>query len=191
MASLQPTTIGGNTAWHDGNLGNIINRGNPGSGSPLLLDKIGDAHFYSASNPGTFAISTEMVENSVYELAYHSDGGSNNQDFSLYPNYTTYSSQFAVYYWGSPGSPSVFNQTMSYVYFDHYGGSSGNTPNGIITIMNFRDEKTFTYRGSDTASVCMGSGQWNNSSTRWQYVGNLSMAAFGNSTVQVVVRRIA
>lgn len=191
MATLQATTIGGQTAWHDGNLGNIISRGNPGQGSPLLLSNIGDTHYYSASSPGNFFISTEMIENAVYELSYFSDGGTANQDFSLYPNYTTYGSQFRHYYWGSPGTPTIFDQTLNYVYFDHYGGGVGNAPNGTLTIMNFRNEKTYIYRGSDTGSVCMGTGSWNNNTTQWQYVGYLSMAALANSTVHVTVRRLS
>ena len=70
MATLQASTISGNTMWHTGNHGRVISRGDPGSGAPLLLNKVGEVHFYT-KNGGTFIdISTQIVEDAMYEMYY-------------------------------------------------------------------------------------------------------------------------
>lgn len=191
MAQLvSGTTYGGQTAWHAGNYGRVISRGNPGAGSPLALLNIGDTHYYFGGSTSAVQISTEMAENSVYELSYYTTfGGNNNQDFVLNPNYTTYGNQFRHFYWGSP-TVYVFDQTLSTIYFDHYAGGVGTGPNGLLTIHNYRDGKTYTYRGSDTGSVCLGTGSWTNQSQQWQFVGTMVLSGFVNANWKIFVRRI-
>lgn len=188
MANLQSSTISGNTMWHTGNHGRTINRGNPGSGSPLLLSKLGEVHHYSANSVTTIDISTEMVEDSMYELYYTwTDQSGTNCDPNILPNYTTYGSQFTGFYWGSPGF-AVFNQTLSSFYTDHYAGGVGNLAVGRYILFNRRGHKQIIYQGGDTESVCQGAVRWNNNTTQWQYVGRMSGYPSGN--IKVWVRRI-
>lgn len=189
MANLQSSTISGNTMWHFGNHGRVINRGNPGQGSALSLTKLGEVHFYSSNGATSLDISTTMVENSIYELyfQYLTNSGSN-CDPLLYPNYTAYSGQFASFYWGSPGF-NVFNQgSNNGFYTDHYGGGVGNLPCGKYVLFNKRTKKQVLYQGGDTESVCQGGVRWNNSTTVWSNVGRLAGMPTGD--IRAWVRRI-
>lgn len=191
---LSGTTILGNTALHAGNYANVVNRGNPGSGSTLLLDKIDGAHLYNATNVSNIDISTTMVEDAVYEVQYGTTSSGANIDIILYPNFTTYSSQFTMKYWASmpTASPSWFDfsQTNSFFYFDHQNGGSGTNPKGKWTIHNVRARKNVIYHGGDDNSVCFGTGRWNNNSTQWSNVGTiLGLQSAGE--IWVMVRRIA
>ena len=194
MATLSSgTTVAGSTALHANNYGNVLYRGNPGSGNTLLLDVLDGAHFYTATNVSTMSVPTTMVENAVYEVQYGTTTSGSNIDIILFPNFTTYASQFTVKYWSSMPSATPswfeFNQTFSYFYFDHQNGAAGTNPKGKWTIFNFRARKLITYHGGDDNSVTIGTGRWNNSSNQWLNVGDIGGL---NSTgeIWVMVRRI-
>ncbi len=189
MATLQATTVQGNAVWTGANYNRVVNRGNPGSGSPLLLSDFGTMHYYYITNANSIVISTQVVENAVYEVHYMTYSTGANQDPKLTPNYTDYGSAFANYYWGSPGTPTVFDQTSNGFYFDHYGGGEGLQPCGTFTIFTHRAKKQCMYYGGDTASVAVGTGRWNDSTTVWSYVGTLSGLATA-AELKVFVRRI-
>jgi hypothetical protein len=189
MASLQTTTILGNPVWTTGNYNRVINRGNPGSGSPLLLSDFGTVHYYYATNTASLVVSTQLVENAVYELHYMTYSTGANQDPRLIPNYTTYGGQFSNYYWGSPGSPTVFDQNSPDFYFDHYGGGEGVNPCGTFTLFTHRAKKQCMYYGGDSASVCVGTGRWNNSTTQWLHAGTFQGIATA-AELKIFIRRI-
>jgi hypothetical protein len=186
---LSNTTVGGNTSFYTNDeIGKVIDRGNPGSGSPLLLSDYGVVHYYYANGVSDIQLSTTMVEDAVYELYYMTTTSGNNIDIIIYPNYTTYGGQFTMKYWGSPNFFD-FAQTQSFFYFDHLAGGTGNTPCGRFLIYNMRNLKQVQYRGGDTTSVNIGTGRWNNNSTQWVNVGTLVGLQGGN--VRVTLRRIA
>ena len=188
MASLKDSTVAGNAVYHAGNYGRIISRGNPGSATPLSLTAIGETHYYTASGVNSMEISTTMVEDAVYELYYTCSGTNPNIDIVIQPNYTTYASQFAQFYWGSP-TFYIFDQAAQpYFYFDHLAGGVGTNPSGRWILYNSRALKQVQYRGGDTQSTCMGTGRWNNTTTQWLNVGTL--VGMQSGTTHVFVRRI-
>ncbi len=195
MAQLQASTINGNTLYHAGNFNRVIDRGNPGSGSPLTLTSLYETHYYYGSGLSTIDISTTMVEDAIYELHYvTSTTAATNIDIYLAPNYTNYGSEFVDTYWASMPSvtPSFYafiGQTLSNFYFDHQNGGAGTSPCGTYTIFNNRAKKQVLYRGGDTNSVCYGTGRWNNTTTQWSNVGTLG-GLQSASDLKVYVRRI-
>jgi hypothetical protein len=188
MASLLTSTAAGSTIYHSGITNQIVNRGNPGSGNSANLYDFGVTHYYYADGVSSIDISSNILEDAVYELDYTTTTSGTNIDIIIYPNYTTYGSQFTAFYWGSPGF-YVFNQTLSYFYFDHYGGGNGSNPSGKFILYNTRNIKYAHYRGGDTDSTCMGTGRWNNNSTIWSAIGTLVGLQGGN--VRAYVKRIA
>jgi hypothetical protein len=188
MASLQTSTSSGSQIYHSGTTNRIIDRGNPGSANSANLYDFGVTHYYYADGVSSIQISSNILEDAVYELDYSTTSSSNNIDIIIQPNYTTYGNQFTAFYWGSP-SLSVFNQTLSQFYFDHLAGGEGINPSGKFILYNTRNIKYAHYRGGDTVSVCMGTCRWNNNSTIWSAVGNLVGLQSGN--VRAYVRRIA
>jgi hypothetical protein len=189
MATLQQTTINGNSLWTTSNYNRFINRGNPGSSSPLTLSSFGDVHYYWINNSGTIDISTTMVENSVYEVHYHMFNSGSNCDPIINPNYTSYGGEFTGYYYGSPGLPTYFIQTLSGFYFDHLAGVEGSNPCGTFILFNQRSKKNVIYYGGDTSSVCYGTCRWNNNTTQWLNVGRLTGIPTATE-LKVFVRRI-
>jgi hypothetical protein len=183
------TTIDLSTAWHSGNYGRTISRGNPGVGNQLLLESVGDVHYYSANGVSAIVISTQMVENAQYELFYQVQQTSgNNIDIVLQPQYSTYGNQFVNYYWCSP-NVTTFNQTLSFFYFDHFAGVQGENPCGRFILNTARDAKSALYFGTDSQSIVTGASRWYNNTTQWSGVGILTGFATGN--VRVWVRRIS
>ncbi len=188
MATLLTSTAAGSTIYNAGITNRIISRGNPGSGNSLNLYDFGITHYYYADSVSSIEISSNILEDAVYELNYTTTASGANIDIIIYPNYTSYGSQFTAFYWGSPGF-SVFNQTLSYFYFDHLGGVTGTAPSGKFILYNTRNIKFAQYRGGDTDSVCMGTARWNNNSTIWSSVGTLAGLQGGN--VRAYITRIA
>jgi len=184
--------ISGQSVYHPGNYNSIINRGNPGSGSTLLLERFDQVHVYSADGVNSIDIATNMVANSVYTVHYTTTASNANCDPYIAPNFTSYASQFSSFYYGSPqgstGLPTVFNQTLPYFYFDHYGGALGSNPCGTFTLFNFIEKKHAIYHGGDTQSHAYGTSRWNNNSTVWTSIGTL--AGITGMNVRVHVRRI-
>lgn len=188
MATLQSSSFGGQTPYHSGNTNLIVDRGNPGSGSTMNLYDFGVTHYYHASGVSSIEISSKILEDAVYELTYMCTTSGSNIDIIIYPNYSTYGSQFTAFYWGSPGF-YVFDQTTSYFYFDHYGGGYGSSPSGKFILYNTRNIKMAHYRGGDDYSTCMGTARWNNNTTQWTDIGTL--VGLQGGTVHAYVRRIA
>lgn len=193
MAQLQETTVGGSLMLHAGNYGMIIDRGNPGSGSPLLLSSFDVIHYYYGSGISSIDVSTTMVENAVYEVHITTGSSSDNIDLFLQPNYTSYGGEFSCMYWSSEatGAPNKTerNETQSYFYFDHINGVSGNTPVCLWTLFNFRDRKQVMYIGGDTTSIALGTSRWNNSSTQWNTIGTFN-GFQGSNDFKLYVRRV-
>lgn len=185
--------IGGSTAYHPGNYNSVINRGNPGAGSTLLLARFDEVHVYSADAVNSIELSTTMIENSIYSVHYTTTSSNPNADPYIAPNFTSYASQFNQFYYGSPqdtaGNPNIFNQPgQPYFYFDHYAGGVGTEPTGTFILFNFRQKKHAIYHGGDTQSHAYGTGRWDNSSTVWTNVGTLG--GITGMNVRVHVRRI-
>lgn len=185
--------VNGNTVYYAGNYNSIINRGNPGAASTLLLDRFDQVHVYSADGVSSIALSTTMVPNSIYSVHYTTNASAANMDITISPNFTLYAGQFQGFYYGSPqdtaGNPTIFNQPgQPNFYFDHYGGGLGTEPTGTITLFNFTEKKHALYHGGDTQSHCYGTSRWNNNSTVWTNVGTLA----GNSSmnIRVHIRRV-
>jgi hypothetical protein len=185
-------TVQGNQVYHPGNSNRVINRGNPGSGSPLLLRELDVSHLYTAASASSIEISTTMVENAIYELYYSCNTSGANIDITLSPNYTTYASQFQSFYWCTFGATSQlqqFDQTQSLFYFDHQNGAVGANPCGKWVIHNFGTRKHVNYQGGDTLSATIGASRWNNGSDLWVNVGTLG-GLQSATDVRVIVRRI-
>lgn len=191
MASFQTLTVAGSTARHAGNYDLTIARGNPATSSTLLLSDFNTAHYYYADGVNSLNIATTMVENAVYDLFYMATTSSANIDITLYPNFTTYSNAFTSRYWFEPSFAEGV-QTMSAFYFDHYGGSVGDSPCGRFTIHTHRTAKFLQYHGGDSSSVCIGSTRWNDTTTQWSNVGILWTGYGGGPTgnLRAFVRRV-
>jgi hypothetical protein len=193
MAQLQESTVGGSLMLHAGNYGRVIDRGNPGSGSPLTLSSFDVIHYYSGSGISSIDVSTVMVENAVYEVHVTTGSSAENIDLFLQPNYTTYGSEFVSMYWSSEatGAPNKVerNEPTSFFYFDHFNGVTGNTPVSFWTLFNFRDRKQVMYLGGDTTSIAMGTSRWNNNTTQWQTVGRFNGYQSSND-FKLYVRRV-
>jgi hypothetical protein len=139
-----------------------------------------------------------MVENAVYQVSYSLQSSADNVDIVIQPNFTTYASEFRTTYFasyplGAPNPlyppPGFIEQVLSNFYFDHQAGGVGNSPCGTFIIYNYRAKKLVQYYGGDTNSQASGTGRWNNSSTQWVNVGNLT-GFTGGTNVRAIVRRI-
>jgi hypothetical protein len=160
----------------------VVDRGNPGASSPLLLDDFNTIHYYNYTDSGSpldlFEISTIMLENAVYEVKFNCSGSSDsNNDLLLTPNSGDYNSSwfYSVFtnnfdYDGLSALKYASTSNPEGFYFDFYAGSFGYDPVGKITIFNRRSNKKVTVEVGDTASVTSGSGYWlNNSGTAEDY----------------------
>jgi len=169
---------------------NIIERGDPGSSEPLLLlENFNDVHYYYSSNNDMY-MRTGLVPNAVYEMWYTSSGGASNVDLYLYPNGSTYGSEFRAHYRATDGSAN-FNradQTLSHFYFDHFFGGSGADPAGKVWFTTGPTNKYMYYVGSDTSSLVIGYNKWTNNSRNWDWIG---YHAFNGDNKRFWVRRVA
>jgi hypothetical protein len=198
LATTAPAVlqVAGQTVYNTSNANRRIDRGNPGSGSPLLLSRLDESHLYYGTSITSLAIPTTMVENAVYQLSYSTSGSNPNVDIVIQPNYTTYASQFRTTYFASyPAAPPIYpppgfiEQVLSNFYFDHQAGGTGITPAGNFIIYNYRAVKLVQYFGGDSLSYASGTGRWNNSTDQWLNIGNLT-GFTGGTDVFAIVRRI-
>lgn len=149
----------------------VINRGNPTSSNPLLLDDFNTIHYYqyNGSNLTNFDISTLMVENAVYEIRFNCSGSSDsNNDMFLTPNHGDYNSSY--FYTIFQNSFNIDENTASIkyksatdsqgFYLDFFDGENGFDPVGKITIYNRRNCKKILVEASDTAGSSISSGYW-------------------------------
>jgi hypothetical protein len=189
---------------------NVIDRGNPGQSSPLILSGLNTVHYYSSSTPGAFMdISTGMVENGVYELIFNLKGSSRNNDLTLYPNYNLGfgANTFYTMYQNSGvgGSLQYASINRPGILFDFVGGFNGWDPVGKMTIYNVKAAKKVCMEANDTTGIVHGTGYWTNGAgttfnsasdivfntgTTWLNVGRLSSTATYTNW-QVWVKRIA
>lgn len=223
--SVTPSIFGAPVAWaagssaliigHQGTSGlEIIERGNPGQASPLVLSSMNTVHHYTINTLSSFIdISTTMLENAIYEVYFTLKGASsNNNDLLLYPNYNTGlpTSTFYTSYqnnrYTAPTVPLEYKTSnASGFLFDLVGGSLGWDPVGKITIFNIRSSKTVRMDASDTTGIVHGSGYWTNgtgfsstsstnitmnTSTVWSNIGRFVPGSSFNSW-NIWVRRIA
>lgn len=160
--------------------------------SNLLLEAFNEVHFYRDSSfPRSGRhITTEVLEDAVYDVFWvdANRGPNDNNDPKIYPNNTTYSSQFFDVYQYSPGI-DYRGGTDSRFYFDHYGGGDGVNGNGRWICYTHRSRKKVLYQGGDTASIVIGYSTWQNTGTRWLTIGRLEGIA-DNSDLYVWVKRI-
>jgi hypothetical protein len=186
----------------------IVQRGNPGMGSPLELSSFDIVHHYtSAENTNSIDISTTMVENGVYELFFNVNGGNNTM--RLYPNYNQSLSATTFYnvYQNSNEDPAInYSAENANAFYNNYVtvASYGWDPVGKITIYNQTTGKKVRYESGDTTAIITGGGYWTNGSgfsfdslsninyntnTIWKNVGTLT---FNNSANwNIWVKRIA
>ena len=146
---------------------NIINRVNPGSGTPLLLDNFNTIHYYNGTALSSFDISTQMVNDGVYEIKISCSGSSTpNNDFTILPNYGTYSGtvNFYTVYQNITGSPPglgyLAGNNAGGFSVDMVGGSFGFDPVITFKIFNNQYAKKIQYQISDTTCAGTGSGYW-------------------------------
>ena len=187
---------------------NLIYRANPGSGSPLLLSSFNTVHYYTGSGT-TFAISTGMVVNGVYEVKFNCFGSTAaNDDLLLTPNvsvsgsnifYTTYQSVTTV-----PALQYSASSNSGGFTFDFVGGALGRDPVGKITIYNNTNAKKIRIEAGDTTSVVTGTGYWltsaytpsittpppYNTATAWTSVGSLSFGTQSFTSWVIWVTRV-
>ena len=154
----------------------VINRGNPGSSNPLLLDDFNTIHYYeyNGSDLTNFDISTLMLENAVYEIKFNCSGSSdNNNDMFLIPNHGDYNSSYFYNIFQNSFNIEENTASIKYksssnsggFYFDFFDGGNGFDPVGKITIYNRRNCKKILVEASDTAGSTIGSGYWLDNST--------------------------
>jgi hypothetical protein len=188
-----------------------ISRGNPGKNNTLLLDSFNTTHFYNiSSSTGYIDISTQMLENAVYEVTFSlSSSSASNDDFYFYPNSTGYGgSTFYTTYQQTNATPTLqlSSTNASFFSFDFVSGSIGWDPVGKITIYNVRSAKKMLFSGGDTTAPIVGQGYWTNNTgftqtsgsnivydttTVWNTVGRLQFGTITFSNWNVWVRRIA
>jgi len=221
--TVTPSTYSAPVAWSAGNPAlivgyqgtsgdHVIERGNPGQASPLVLSSMNTVHHYTNASATTFMdISTTMLEDAVYELYFSVKGTSTaNNDIVLYPNYNAGYGASAFYVsvqqFTTPGNNLIYGSgNANGFYFDLVGGYLGWDPVGKITIFNNRSAKKVTYQASDTTGVGHGSGYWTagagfsatsasnmvfNTATIWSNVGRLTFGP-SYSSWNIWVRRIA
>lgn len=190
----------------------VVERGNPGQGSPLELSSFDIVHHYSTNTTENYIdISTTMVEGGVYELNYSvSNGTTTNNDLRLYPDYGSFGvNTFYNVYQNSDGTPDLLYTTgnANSFYADHVVGASyGWDPVGKLTIYNQTTEKKVRYESGDTTAVVQGSGYWTNGSgfsntsitalpydttTVWANVGRLTFGGPSFASWNIWVKRIA
>lgn len=163
-----------NLIYSGGGNKTIINRGNPTSSSPLLLEDFNTIHYYEYNNSDddltNFDISTLMMENAIYEIKFNCSGSTeNNNDMFLRPNHGDYNSSY--FYTLFQSSFNLESEEVTGVkyknstdsegfYVDFYDGYSGFDPVGKITIYNRRNCKKVFFEAGDTSSSTTGSGYW-------------------------------
>lgn len=188
----------------------IIQRGNPGMGSPLELSSLNIVHHYtSTETTNSIDISTSMVENGVYEVFFSVNGGNNNM--RLYPNYNQSLSASTFYnvYQNSNGVPSIiYSAENANAFYNNYVAvaSYGWDPVGKITIYNQTSGKKVRYESGDTTAIITGGGYWTNGSgfsfdslsninyntnTIWENVGTLTFGNSNSANWNIWVKRIA
>lgn len=219
--TVTPSIFGAPVAWaagspalivgHQGSSGlDIIERGNPGQASPLVLSSMNTVHKYTINTPTNFIdISTSMLENAIYEVYFTMKGANSlNNDLVLYPNYNTGLSATTFYTsyqnFRNTGLEYKTNNANGFL-FDFVGGFIGWEPVGKITIFNTRSSKNVRIDASDTTGLVHGSGYWTNGSgfsststsnialnttTVWSNVGRLALGP-SYSSWNVWVRRVA
>ena len=166
----------------------IINRGS--TTTQLELSSFNEIHFYSTTSNSLY-LPTLLLENAWYEFTYTASGGSNNIDFVLQPNNSTYSGEFQSLYRATQGGNGSFdkaNQNNSQIYFDHQYGGGGGSPVGRLTLYTGPVGKTsFYFGGDDGANLCTGYNRWTNDSRKWEELGFLT---FNGNNKKCWVRRI-
>jgi hypothetical protein len=169
---------------------NVISRGSPSVSDPLVtLESFDQFHYYETT--GTILnLRTGLLANSIYEFTYTSSAGVTNIDFVLQPNGTTYTNEFVSQYYHTLGAaaPSRINQTLSQIYFDHFGGLEGTNPMGTLRLSTGPTNKYMQYVGSDTASIAFGYCRWTNNARSWDWLGVLT---FNGENKRCWVRRVA
>ena len=180
-----------------------------GQGNELLLSDYNTVHYYSYSGGAAqdFDISTNMVENAVYEVTFNmSSASASNNDIAFYPNYTGGSHLYTNYIQrADAGTYQGKYENGSGFTFDVTNGSNGFDPVGKFTIFNNRNAKKIRSEIGDTFACSTGCGYWLTSdttptsgtplsydtATQWTTVGRITItpAAFTNAVV--TVRRIA
>ncbi len=181
---------------------NFIARGNPSRSNPMSLSDFATIHFYSyTTNSGStnIDIPTVMGAPGIYEITFQAvttGFNSVNCDLTLSPNFTTYSGAFLSTYMdtngtSSPNIPGYDNQpNASGFYFDFYNGSAGTNPLGKITLYNYSiAAKAATISAGDTNGLAFGTSHWNDTTTAWNSVGNLSFSGYNYTSIYVWVRR--
>ena len=165
-------------------------------------------HYYTGSGT-TFAISTGMVVNGVYEVKFNCFGSTAaNDDLLLTPNvsvsgsnifYTTYQSVTTV-----PALQYSTSSNSGGFSFDFVGGALGRDPVGKITIYNNTNAKKIRIEAGDTTSVVTGTGYWltsaytpsittpppYNTATAWTSVGSLSFGTQSFTSWVIWVTRV-
>lgn len=181
-------------------------RRNFGQGNELLLSDFNTVHYYTytGSSLQNFDISTNMVENAVYEVTFNLSGSSfSNNDITFYPNYTSGGSLYTNYIQRLDSGGFQGNSTTSSGFsFDLVAGSLGYDPVGKITIFNNRNAKKIRSDIGDTFANSTGSGYWltappSGSSlsyetiTQWLTVGRISISPGSFTNAVVTVKRVA
>ena len=182
---------------------------NFGQGNELLLSDYNTVHYYMYNGDPiqNFDISTNMVENAVYEVTFNmSSSMASNNDVVFLPNYIGASHLYTNYtqrtdagsYQGNYANGSGFN-------FDLTVGSNGFDPVGKFTIFNNRNAKKIRSEIGDTFAALSGCGYWLTSdtnptsgtplsydtSTQWLTVGRISISPATFTNAFVSVKRIA
>jgi hypothetical protein len=168
---------------------NVINRGDPAAGAPLItLSDFTTSHYYETAG-SVLQLRTGLVQNAVYELIYTASAGSANIDFVLQPNGATYGSEFFAYYRATDGAASFVqaSQTLPQFYFDHLFGGTGADPMGRLWFTSGPTNKYAQYVGSDTTSLSIGYCRWTNNSRTWDWVGTLT---FNGNNKRCWIRRV-
>lgn len=192
----------------------IIERGNPGMGSPLELSSFDVVHHYNVNElTNSIDISTGMVENGVYEVLFNVSGAnSTNNDMRLYPNYdqSLGASTFYNVYQNSNGVPAInYSAENANAFYNNYVSvaSYGWDPVGKLTIYNQTAAKKVRYESGDSTAIITGGGYWTNGSgytfnnavseivynttTVWENVGTLTFGTPSFVDWNIWVKRIA
>lgn len=188
---------------------NTILRGNPGNTEILPLVSLNTSHYYNGSG-SAIDISTQMVENGIYEIYFSCFGADNkNNDFYLYPNSTTYSTDtFYTVFENGTGVTPALNYTHTNAagfYIDIFSGSNGWNPIGKFIIYNGKHKKV-RFEMGDTSATVVGTGYWTDGSgstpdsgtgivydinTTWNTIGQISFPGRTFNNFNVWVKRIA
>ena len=182
---------------------------NFGQGNELLLSDFNTVHYYSYSGgpAQNFDISTNMVENAVYEVTFNmSSSSASNNDIAFYPNYIGGSNLYTNYIQRADSGGYLGNYANgSGFIFDLTAGSNGFDPVGKFTIFNNRNSKKIRSEIGDTFTSSTGCGYWltgdttptsgtplsYNTETQWTTVGRISISPASFTNAVATVRRIA